>query len=157
MFTVLFACTGNTCRSPIAAAVARHYVRLHGLPVRVLSAGIHARDGDAITPEAEVALAQIGITDSHASQGLTRELLESCDLVFVMETWQGEAIAEKILQWSLETPPDVMMLDPEGNIVDPLGNGQQVYNELTHKMLGLIPNRLGAISEQFEPEAQSRG
>ena len=159
MFTVLFACTGNTCRSPIASAIAGHYVRLHKLPVRVLSAGIHARDGDAITPEAEVALAEIGITDEHASQRLTPELLESCDLVFVMEKWQKEAIDEKIAQWWLETPPVVVMLDPEGDISDPLGHGQQVYRELTHRMLGLIANRLGAInttSAKFEPAVQPR-
>ena len=146
MFTILFVCKGNTCRSPIASAIARHYVRLHNLPVRILSAGVDAQDGDAITPDAEVALSQIGITDSHASQRLTPDLLARCDLVFVMESWQKEAIAEKIAQWSLETPPVVSMLDPEGDIADPLGQGQQVYSDLTHKMLGLIANRLGAIS-----------
>lgn len=145
MITVLFACTGNTCRSPIAAAIATEYARLHRLPITVISAGIHARDGDSITPEAATALTNIGINARHHSQEISRDLIAQCDAIFVMESWQRDAITQKITGWVLDTPPDVRMLDPDRDIIDPLGRGQKSYDDLTGDMLGLIPNCLKGL------------
>ena len=49
---ILFVCTGNTCRSSMAAAIAAKLAKERGLDVTISSAGLAAREGDPATPEA---------------------------------------------------------------------------------------------------------
>ena len=53
---VCFVCTGNTCRSPMAAAVANHLAKKLGRDLIALSAGLYAMEGDRISPNAVAAL-----------------------------------------------------------------------------------------------------
>src|SRR5678815_1292877 len=60
--TILFLCTGNTCRSPMAAAIARHLATPSpGLTTRFLSAGTAAADGSPATQETIAAVESLGI------------------------------------------------------------------------------------------------
>jgi protein-tyrosine-phosphatase len=60
MKTILFLCTGNVCRSPMAEGLFRHAVKGRG-EFRVLSAGIGAVDGQPPTPHSVQAMKEIGI------------------------------------------------------------------------------------------------
>lgn len=151
MITVLFVCTGNTCRSPIAAAIAAHYVRLHRLPAIIGSAGIHARDGDAITKDAQKSLLALGIKENHTSRRLSHAQLEESDVIYVMENWQAEAIQTLLKSYCLVNPPRVRMLDEDKDIPDPLGHGPEVYQELTHHILGLIPRKFAELAPENQP------
>ena len=83
---ILFVCTGNTCRSPMAEAVARKIAIERGLPdVEAVSAGTSAHDG---SPASDGALL-VGIErnmdlGSHISQTLTRDMVRSADLILAM-------------------------------------------------------------------------
>jgi len=83
---ILFVCTGNTCRSPMAEAVARKIAIERGLPdVEAVSAGTSAHDG---SPASDGALL-VGIErnmdlGSHLSQTLTRDMVRSADLILAM-------------------------------------------------------------------------
>ena len=83
---ILFVCTGNTCRSPMAEAIARKVAIERGLAdVEAISAGTSAHDG---TPASDGSLL-IGIErnmdlGSHRSQTLTRDLVRSSDLILAM-------------------------------------------------------------------------
>jgi len=83
---ILFVCTGNTCRSPIAAAIARRVAHERGLAHLVLrSAGTSAVDGQ---PASDGALLvgierQLDLTEHRARQ-LTPELVDQADLILVM-------------------------------------------------------------------------
>lgn len=83
---MLFVCTGNTCRSPMAEAIARKVAIERGMPeVEVASAGTSAWDG---APASDGSLL-VGIErhmdlGSHRSQQLTRALVQESDLILVM-------------------------------------------------------------------------
>jgi len=84
---VLFVCTGNTCRSPMAEAIARAHLERAGLGHRVLvaSAGVTASHGAPATPEATRAAEAVGASlTTHRSQPLTPELLDRADVVYTM-------------------------------------------------------------------------
>ena len=107
--TVLFVCTGNTCRSPMAAAIARSALQRDGpsgpgaVEVRVRSAGIAASDGAPATPETAHALQSLGIEGGrHASSQLTREMLHEADVVYAMTGAQRAAISrpQRRTNWS---------------------------------------------------------
>ena len=80
---LLFVCTGNTCRSPLAEAIARKVAIERGLPeIEAASAGTSAWDGAAASDGALlVGLERRLDLGSHRSQQLTRALVESNDLI----------------------------------------------------------------------------
>jgi protein-tyrosine-phosphatase len=83
---LLFVCTGNTCRSPMAEAIARKIAIERGLTdVEAISAGTSANDG---SPASDGSLL-IGLErnmdlGSHRSQTLSRELVRGADLILAM-------------------------------------------------------------------------
>ena len=83
---ILFVCTGNTCRSPMAAEIARRVAAERGLTdVTVASAGTGAFEGSAASDGALlVAMENGGDLSAHRSQHVTRELVEAADIVLVM-------------------------------------------------------------------------
>jgi protein-tyrosine-phosphatase len=83
---ILFVCTGNTCRSPMAAEIARRVAAERGLAdVTVASAGTGAFEGSAASDGALlVSMERGGDLSGHRSQPLTRALVEASDLVLVM-------------------------------------------------------------------------
>ena len=84
MIHVLFVCTGNTCRSPIAEALLRHLAKSEGLPIEVKSAGVSTREGIPTSEKSKQALQTKGITFSGLSQPTTIQLLEWADYVLTM-------------------------------------------------------------------------
>ena len=93
---VLFVCTGNICRSPMAEGMARAFAEsevcgeLAGT-VEVGSAGISGLDGSAPTLEAVLAMRRRGIDiRAHRARSLTAGLVAASDLVLTMEERQSE-------------------------------------------------------------------
>ena len=93
---LLFVCTGNTCRSPMAAAIARHLAAERGLPyVAAASAGVGAAVGAPASDGALLVALEHGVDlGDHRARQLTRELVDEADLVLAM----GQSHLERILQ-----------------------------------------------------------
>jgi len=83
---ILFVCTGNTCRSPLAEAVARKIAIERGLAgVEAISAGTSANDGSpASDGSLLVGLERNMDLGGHHSQTLTRDLVQQSDLILAM-------------------------------------------------------------------------
>ena len=133
MKTILFLCTGNVCRSPMAEGLFRHAVKGRG-DFRVLSAGLGALDGQPPTHHSVQAMKEIGIDISHQrSRALTTEMVRSADYIFGMTHSHVDTVtllyppmAEKTF---LLREFDESMESYEKDIGDPIGSPYQVYVE----------------------------
>jgi protein-tyrosine-phosphatase len=86
--SVLFVCYGNICRSPFAEMIARTR-----LDARITSAGIHERNGRSSPDTAVRAACNAGVDLSgHRSCVLTRQMLDSADVIFVFDRTNEQAI-----------------------------------------------------------------
>src|SRR5262245_41922969 len=86
MKTILFVCTGNVCRSPMAEGIFRHLMKVKGRrDLQVMSAGIGAAEGQTPSTHAVQAVRELGIDISQQrSRQLTAKLVQEADYIFGM-------------------------------------------------------------------------
>ena len=138
MKRLLFVCTGNICRSPMAAGIARE--RLRGSDVEIGSAGTHALVGRSAEPSAVVAAQEAGalILDHRGAQ-LDEEMLRSYDHVYVMTADQLELIRARFG----ERAAHVELLDPDGiDVADPYRQPPSAYRQVRDRIVAAIDARV---------------
>ncbi|WP_054957625.1 low molecular weight protein arginine phosphatase [Paenibacillus dakarensis] len=84
MKNILFVCTGNTCRSPMAEGMLRKLSQGRGISLDVRSAGVAAMEGMPISQHAEAVLQDQQIEDQLASKPLSSDLVEWADLILTL-------------------------------------------------------------------------
>jgi glycine hydroxymethyltransferase len=131
MKTILFICTGNVCRSPMAEALFRQAVRGRG-EFRVVSAGIGAMDGQPPTSHSTRAMRELGVDIStQRSRMLTAELVRSADFIFGMTHGHVDTVAlmyPKMAEKTFLLREFDETLEPyEKDISDPIGSAYDVY------------------------------
>jgi len=148
---ILFVCSGNTCRSPMAAAIGNAEIaRRFSLPLEnldragplALSAGISARDGAPMTTEAKQALNSIGIpANGHRASNLTAELALQVEKIFCMTQAQRNAVIEIAPAAAGKT----LCLDPDGDVEDPMGSELANYVNCARRIHSLVRLRFDEI------------
>jgi protein-tyrosine phosphatase len=146
-YRVLFVCTGNTCRSPMAAVALLHALGPDAERVEVVSAGTAAWEGQPATgPSIEIADANGADLRGHRSRRLSPDLVRSADLVLVMERAHLAAVrslgadptrSHVLSEWPA---PGV----PELPVSDPFGASREAYEEcwrrITHHVERVVPH-----------------
>src|SRR5215467_13269717 len=131
MKTVLFVCTGNVCRSPMAEGIFRYAVQGRG-QFRVLSAGLGAMEGQPPSPYAVQAVRELGIDISgQRSRMLTPDLVQQADYIFGMTHNHIDTVALLYPQAAEKTfllrEFDETLDQFEKDISDPIGGSYDVY------------------------------
>lgn len=140
--SIVFVCTGNTCRSPMAEMIARDLLAAEGLgPATVSSAGVAASDGAPMTGEAREALASLGIEAArHKSKLVDEAMVRGAERVFVMTKAHLRTLQALI---SPELSKNVQLLDPAGvDIADPIGGPIEEYRQTAQLLRAAIRARL---------------
>ena len=129
---ILFVCTGNTCRSAMAAAIMNKIAIENDLDVLIESAGIFAEDGQGASENAIKALEKYNIDLSqHTTQPVTEELIKQCDIVITM-TAGHKQILEPLAKGKVYTILEYV--GESGDINDPYGGDLEEYEETAQEI-----------------------
>ena len=132
MKTILFVCTGNTCRSPMAECYFKHLTR--GKDIKVRSAGIASIYGLPASPSAVRIMARYNQDlSSHQSQRVDRSLIEKSDMIIVMTEAHRDHLLEEwpfaqnkiflLREFTKNPNPEKMDID------DPMGGSEDYYQQ----------------------------
>lgn len=127
---LVFVCTGNTCRSPMAEIIMKNKLKYAGITdIRVTSAGLSATDGEKMSKNSAKALRELGYKPtSFKSKMLTSELLDKASMVLCMTSTH-----KSYLQGfsNVYTIAEVTGLN---DILDPYGGSLSTYIKTSHQL-----------------------
>jgi protein arginine phosphatase len=138
---ILFVCTGNVCRSPMAAALfAAHASAVGDADLyAVSSGGTWALEDEAATEHAETVMQRRGLSlESHRGRTITRAILESADLILVMTRYHKDSLTAEFPGARPKTHLMSELVGQQYDIGDPAGSTLDEYEICAAELSNLL-------------------
>lgn len=133
---LLFICTGNTCRSPMAEEIMREIAKRRRIKIEIDSAGVLSTPGTPITDLAIKVLSDMGIEVTHLTSKLvSNEMIEQSDLILVMSE-KHKQFFNQFNSDKIHTIGEFIGTDEE--IKDPYGGDLSVYQDTAFQLYSAL-------------------
>lgn len=153
---MLFVCTGNICRSPMAEYLFRSRIA-PGFPFRAGSAGLSATDGLAASQTAVEVMNEIGLNmKGHSSRALSNELVDESTIILVMTS----AHAAELKRRFPKARDRVHLLGSFSSkikskeILDPVGSTIEIYRGIRNDIAGSLDGLIRYLLSLHESKHQ---
>ncbi len=151
MKNILLVCTGNICRSPLAAALMQRALDERGVEgIAVSSAGTGAWDGAPVSEGAYLVGLERGLDLSgHRARLLTRELVERVDLILTMARHHRARVDELGGEGHVSVLGEYAGREgDEAEVSDPFGGDLEVYRETCAELEALVGSAVERIAKE---------
>jgi len=146
MHKIIFVCTGNTCRSPMAAAMATDIFKKNDLTVEVLSAGVNAWGNQPASSHALMVMKESGLClAAHTSTLVYDTLIESATLILSMTSSHQAALQSDYPNAKDKIYTLGEYVGRDNDISDPFGGTLQDYRNCAkeiRELLSQVPDKL---------------
>ncbi|MFD7524896.1 low molecular weight protein arginine phosphatase [Paenibacillus chitinolyticus] len=147
MKQILFVCTGNTCRSPLAEGILRHMAQQDNLEVHIRSAGVFASDGSPISRQSSSVLREKGCEASISSSLLRSADVDWADLILTMTQDHKRAVIQRFPQAADKTHTLKEFVEDDPAVVSAAEEWERLIAEVQVKH---------ALSEEITVEERTR-
>ncbi len=143
---VIFVCTGNTCRSPMAEALFKSMIQ--DTPIETASRGMVVLFPEPVNPKAEAILNNHNLTmETHTTKPLVREDITEDTLLLTMTGTQAERIRHHFADAS-EVYTIKEYVGEQGDVVDPYGKSIVEYEECFAELARLVKKVVYSVSQK---------
>lgn len=148
---LIYVCTGNTCRSPMAEAIYKNLDQES--EVKVFSRGLVVLFGEPINPKAEIVLKKHDLEiNNHISKGLKEAEIDDATLILTMT----QAHQRKIMD-AFPNAKDVYTIKEyageSGDVVDPYGGTLVEYEDCYIELARLVKKIIYKLNDEIEKES----
>ena len=157
MPSVLFVCTANICRSPVAEVLFADWLKRQSVPGdwEVGSAGTWADEGNAASAHSRGILLEQGLDlTQHRSRRVDAPMLAATGVVLCMTRSQQEALQIEFRQYASRIHMLTSMAGPAYDVDDPIGGPRSAYLEMINEVRGLLEAggaRIVSLASRAEP------
>ncbi|MDK2982311.1 MAG: protein arginine phosphatase [Chloroflexota bacterium] len=149
LHSVLFVCSANQCRSPMAEVLFTDLVNQNGKPPadwRIASAGVWAYSGMPATSTAVTAMRERGLElKGHRSQGISGYLLKQYNLILCMTLDHKQSMSRNFPEHAHKIFLLSEMIERDGEIDDPVGLSERRYQSTADEIMDILTNGFDKI------------